>query len=272
MKKLLTIFFCMTIFSTESWGQETAQAEYIHAKILSAQSGVGKTQTKPLDMGLAVDLEQGWYTYWRMPGEAGLAPSFDWSKSENVKDVKVHWPTPKRFSTLDIYSFGYENGFVLPLDVTPEEMSKPVTLALKLDLVICHEICIPATLSVAKSLPAGAVQAAQDNAILKEARERLPSSIDTDRLALSTAVLGKDAIVVTGFSRDGFGPATDVFVEVPGAMITGKPDIIADGEDAQNAVLKIRAPDGMDFSKLFGKTATILVTNGKDAVERSFTF
>lgn len=271
MKKLLTIFFCMNFFSTASWGQDIAQAEHIHAKILSAQSGVG--MEKELDMGVAVELEQGWYTYWRMPGETGLAPSFDWSKSENVKDVKIHWPAPKRFSTLDMYSFGYDKAFVLPLDVTVEETSKPVTLALKLDVVICHDICIPASLSLAKSLPAGNVQATDDHAVLKNARWSLPSSINTDGFKLSSAVLGKDAVVVTGFSREGFGPDTDMFVEAPGVMLTGKPEIIVDGGDAQNAVLKIKAPEGVDLSKnLFGKSATIVVTNGDEAIERSFTF
>src|SRR5262245_57588765 len=34
--------------------------------------------------GVEVVLADGWKTYWRMPGDAGVPPSFDWSDSANT--------------------------------------------------------------------------------------------------------------------------------------------------------------------------------------------
>ena len=34
--------------------------------------------------GLEIRLDEGWKTYWRSPGDAGIPPTFDWSKSEKI--------------------------------------------------------------------------------------------------------------------------------------------------------------------------------------------
>src|ERR1700716_4489685 len=45
--------------------------------------------------GIAIRLQPGWHTYWRTPGDSGVPPRFDFSKSENVEAVTVLWPAPK---------------------------------------------------------------------------------------------------------------------------------------------------------------------------------
>ena len=35
--------------------------------------------------GIAVQLKPGWHTYWRTPGDSGVPPRFDFSKSDNVE-------------------------------------------------------------------------------------------------------------------------------------------------------------------------------------------
>src|SRR5439155_1663784 len=36
--------------------------------------------------GIAIQLQDGWKTYWRSPGDSGVPPRFDFSKSDNVDD------------------------------------------------------------------------------------------------------------------------------------------------------------------------------------------
>src|SRR3954471_9425921 len=48
--------------------------------------------------GVQVRLKVGWHTYWRYPGDSGVPPQFDFSGSQNVKDVHVLWPAPERLS------------------------------------------------------------------------------------------------------------------------------------------------------------------------------
>src|SRR5919198_4444890 len=47
--------------------------------------------------GIAIQLEPGWKTYWRTPGDSGVPPRFDFSKSDNVEAVAVFLPAPTKF-------------------------------------------------------------------------------------------------------------------------------------------------------------------------------
>ena len=99
-------------------------------------------------------LAPGWKTYWRSPGDAGIPPSFDWSGSENVKSVRIHWPVPAVFHTNGMQSIGYHDRLILPVEVTPENPGKPIRLQLQMDLGVCDEICLPAALDLVTDLAA----------------------------------------------------------------------------------------------------------------------
>lgn len=95
---------------------------------------------------LRLDLAPGWKTYWRSPGEAGIPPQFDWSASVNVRSVRLHWPAPVVFETNGMRSIGYRDQLVLPVEVTPLDPARPVRLVAGVELGICQDICLPASL------------------------------------------------------------------------------------------------------------------------------
>ncbi len=64
---------------------------------LVAGSAGGADRTS-LRAGIELRLATGWKTYWRYPGDSGVPPRFDFSKSTNVKSVTVRWPAPHRFT------------------------------------------------------------------------------------------------------------------------------------------------------------------------------
>ena len=84
----------------------------------------------------AVELElaPGWKTYWRSPGDAGIPPTFDWSGSENVKSVRLHWPAPEVFEANGMQTIGYHERLVLPVEITPKDPSRPVRLSVVMAL------------------------------------------------------------------------------------------------------------------------------------------
>jgi DsbC/DsbD-like thiol-disulfide interchange protein len=118
----------------------------------------------------AVDLAlaPGWKTYWRSPGDAGIPPSFDWSGSDNVKSVRIHWPAPQVFHTNGMQTIGYHDRLVLPVEITPADPSQPVRLRVRMDLGVCDEICLPASLDLTADLaapgaPDASIKAALDS-------------------------------------------------------------------------------------------------------------
>jgi DsbC/DsbD-like thiol-disulfide interchange protein len=106
---------------------------------------------------LELVLAPGWKTYWRSPGDAGIPPQFDWSGSANVGAVRYHWPAPVVFDTNGVRSIGYHDVLVLPVEITPVDPGQPITLQAKVDLGVCNDICIPATIDVAVDLPVAGV-------------------------------------------------------------------------------------------------------------------
>jgi DsbC/DsbD-like thiol-disulfide interchange protein len=119
--------------------------------------------------GIGMQIQQGWKTYWRNPGDSGVPPRFDFSKSDNVEAVTVLWPAPTKFDDgAGGHSLGYHNQIVLPLRIVAKNADKPVTLRADINYAVCEKICIPveanAELSFASvaSTEDGALSAALD--------------------------------------------------------------------------------------------------------------
>ena len=104
--------------------------------------------------GLEIVLDQGWKTYWRAPGDAGVPPVFHWGASRNVAAVQVIWPRPQVFYQNGMRSIGYSERVVIPLRVTPGRADRKVRLDGKVQIGICSDICVPLDVSLdAVALP-----------------------------------------------------------------------------------------------------------------------
>ena len=101
-----------------------------------------------LIFGLKIDLNKNWKTYWRLPGNAGLKPLFTFDKSENVFAAKIMWPSPIIFGEDNLWSIGYKDNVLLPIEITPIDTSKPIKLEIQADIGLCEDVCIPVTLNV----------------------------------------------------------------------------------------------------------------------------
>lgn len=102
---------------------------------------------------LRIRLEPGWKTYWRAPGDAGIPPEFDWSGSQNVAAVAVHWPVPKRFDQNGLASVGYAGELVMPLEIVPDVPGRPIALSGRVQIGVCEDICVPVSLALEANLP-----------------------------------------------------------------------------------------------------------------------
>ena len=114
--------------------------------------------------GIAFQLQVGWKTYWRTPGDSGVPPRFDFSKSENIEAVTVLWPAPTKFDDgAGGHSLGYHNDIVLPLRIVAKNPDKPVTLRADINYAVCEKICIPVDASVELSF--NSVASTEDSAL-----------------------------------------------------------------------------------------------------------
>lgn len=103
--------------------------------------------------GFQIRLAQGWKTYWRAPGDAGIPPRFDWSGSENLISADFLWPAPKVFYLNDMRSIGYHDGLVLPVEFTLTDPASAAAMRGTIELGVCKDICIPVSFDFEATLP-----------------------------------------------------------------------------------------------------------------------
>jgi DsbC/DsbD-like thiol-disulfide interchange protein len=114
--------------------------------------------------GIAFQLQPGWKTYWRTPGDSGVPPRFDFSKSENIEAVTVLWPAPLKFDDgAGGHSLGYHDQVILPLRIVAKNADKPVMLRAAINYAVCEKLCIPVEAST--ELPITSVASTEDNAL-----------------------------------------------------------------------------------------------------------
>src|SRR5471032_1268620 len=177
--------------------------------------------------GIAFQLQPGWKTYWRTPGDSGVPPRFDFSKSDNIEAVTVLWPAPLKFDDgAGGQSLGYHDQIVLPLRIVAKNAEKPVTLRADINYAVCAKLCIPVEASA--ELAFTSVASTEDSALFaaldtvpKPANVGDPNPLtirDVKRDGKSTVmvdVITPDAREVSLFVE---GPTPDWGLPVPGLV------------------------------------------------------
>src|SRR6201991_2826476 len=154
--------------------------------------------------GVAIQLQPGWKTYWRTPGDSGVPPRFDFSKSDNVEAVTVLWPAPMQFDDgAGGHSLGYKGQVVLPLRIVVKNADKPVTLRVAINYAVCEKLCIPVEANA--ELAFASVASTEDSA-LYAALDTVPKPAnvgDPNPLTIRDVKRdGKSAVVVDVVTED----------------------------------------------------------------------
>lgn len=164
---------------------------------------------------LHLRLAEGWKTYWRIPGEAGIAPRFDWSGSQNLAEVRLHWPQPEVFDQAGYRSIGYRGELVLPIELVPRRAGRPIVLDGALALGVCDEICVPVDLTVGAVLRgSGAPDPAIARALAAGPQPATRAGLGAVRCAIEPAARGMRLSLRAALPRQGSGET--VVLELPG--------------------------------------------------------
>ena len=184
--------------------------------------------------GIAFQLQPGWKTYWRSPGDSGVPPRFDFSKSDNVEAVTIMWPAPLKFDDgAGGHSIGYRDQIVLPLRIVAKAADKPVTLRAEINYAVCEKLCIPVEASAELGLNS---VASTEDANLRAALDTVPKPANIgDPNALTIRDVRREGPknvvvdVVTPDSRNVNlfveGPTPDWALPIPAPVQHGPPGV-----------------------------------------------
>ena len=129
---------------------------------------------KEIDLGLEYRLQNGWKTYWLSPGEGGFPQNIDWSKSSNVSNFEISWPTPDKFEILGMKSIGYSDNIIFPLKISLKDKLSPSKVILDINYLVCKDICIPGKANLELYIPPGESDFTQHSFAIEKAISNLP--------------------------------------------------------------------------------------------------
>ena len=99
----------------------------------------------PFTVGVLITLEDGWHTYWKDPGDSGMAPVFEWQLPDGFTAGPVLWPEPQRLESPPLFNYIYENQVLLMVEIaTPEDLPVDPTVTIECDFswLICKDVCV----------------------------------------------------------------------------------------------------------------------------------
>jgi thiol:disulfide interchange protein DsbD len=134
--------------------------EQVRAELL-AHAPEGVAPGKPLWLGLQIEHQPQWHTYWKNPGDSGLPTTLNWQLPAGVAAGEIAWPTPKRLPVGPLVNYGYEGRLLLPvpLTVSPTFAGDRLDVRLSAQWLVCMDVCIPQQGEFALSVPAQAATA-----------------------------------------------------------------------------------------------------------------
>jgi thiol:disulfide interchange protein DsbD len=206
---------------------------------------------KPFTVGLWLDHDRGWHTYWRFPGIVGVPTQLKWNLPKGWKAGALIYPEPERTLMFQIKAQGFDRDVMLRTEITPPanlKIGEQVTLTGKASWMCCGNSCHPASMDLSLTLPVAETSALNEkwHKLLNEERARAEQTSDawtasaiekgetvtlTLKPATAAARLSKhqreaDKIIV--FTEDGW-------------FDTGKPQIIQRQDDGSLIITLTKA-------------------------------
>ncbi len=253
--------------ATTDWSQTTGA----RMRVITPGGEIAADGTRRI--GLEIELQPGWKTYWRTPGDAGLPPYFDHSASVNIASLDIHWPVPHRFDDGEGQSIGYKGRVVLPITVKPDSNALPVILSLTVDYGVCREICVPATGTAKILLGSADAPDAASRALIAKYSAEVPGAPTPDLKVIGARPVddrttGKKALVVRARLADP-NAKSDLFVEGPESWYFPAPQF----DGIVKGIATWRVPlDAIPAKASLEQTPlTFTLVNGTRAVEQRLT-
>ena len=137
MKFLKTFFLLSFCISINAVTVDTGHANVSLVKYENTQGN----QNKNL-IGIRMDMQKNWHTYWKNPGDSGGPIKVKWSHDANVSISELYWPTPSLIPYEPLMTYGYKNFVIFPFEIINSNNKNSIIEA-SIDFLICDDICVP---------------------------------------------------------------------------------------------------------------------------------
>jgi DsbC/DsbD-like thiol-disulfide interchange protein/cytochrome c biogenesis protein CcdA len=165
----------------------------------------------PFRAALRLRLAPGWHTYWKNPGDAGVAPQLALAVNPPGMVGDIAWPAPARQPEGPVMTYGYSGEVVLPVTVVAATNDR-LKLKAQAQWLVCSNICVPEEGTFKLSLPIGTPAPSAEAALFAAADSRAPrpspwrTALASDgTLNVEGAELSPATVKAAWFIPDGWG-------------------------------------------------------------------
>ena len=268
---VVALISCASVASSAvAAGGDWVSAEYTQVRLIAAAESVAGNSI--LTIGVHIRLEEGWKTYWRSPGDAGIPPTFDWSMSANVFETRIEWPVPEELVQFGMTTYGYRDEIVFPLQVVVADPSQLVRLRLAFGYAVCREVCIPVRAHLTLNIPAiGGEPNMAFAALINRFRARVPqeptlAGMSVERVTMSADIARSLEIAVR--AREPFVDPR-IILEGPPGIAFGQPSVrLLTGGHRAVVILGVEGPEETHLGLVDSLVTVTLIDQGR-VVERT---
>ena len=224
---------------------------------LMAYAPRGLASGEPAWLGLAIRHQPHWHSYWKNPGDSGMATTLRWTLPQGVTAGAIEWPTPQRLRVGPLVNYGYEGEVLLPVALSVPAAFRAAALDVKLhaEWLVCRDVCIPQSGEFALGIASGVN--ARHAASFARARAALPQTL-AGATALANVHGQTLAVDVNGLPAPWAGKAVQFFADDPGVI-----DHAARLEQRwEGGLLKLRVPLSAQRSESPQPMRAVLVADG----------
>ena len=195
LRQALTRTLPLLLLALSASPGEASFPDPVRARLLADVTAV--EPGRDFTLGVLLEQDPGWHTYWAWAGDAGLATRVEWQAPPGFEVGPLRWPGPNRYREEDLTVFGYADEVMLLAPVrTPASLPDTLRFTAEVSWLVCRETCIPG--GAVLSLPLEAGEAAPAHADLFDGyRSRVPTPLSaSDPVSWRATVASEDGGVL----------------------------------------------------------------------------
>jgi thiol:disulfide interchange protein/DsbC/DsbD-like thiol-disulfide interchange protein len=217
-------------------------------------------------IGVLLQMDPGWHTYWVNPGESGLATTVHWTLPEGVTASELQWPLPeKKVEEGDVLTYAYSDETLLLASVhVPNSLPPKGKMKIRADVswLECQKTCVPGSATVELSLPLGTQsKISPEVKLIDSYRQKLSHPLSEDRQVAVSFIDGADTVAISILPLSGVqlrvsdAGDPDFFPFAEGSSVEGRTRTVGNHDGAL-----VKVPVQKDAQKKTGVHGIIVYT------------
>ena len=109
-------------------------------------------------IGVKFNLDTGWHTYWKNPGDSGEKASFEWNLPDGLVLEGPFWPQPEKIPYPPLMTFGYNDQVTVFFKLSSTQViNDDLEISLSTKWLACADVCLPQETNITTNISGNSI-------------------------------------------------------------------------------------------------------------------